>query len=304
LFELADIMEVVRINNNYKRMPEFGTPSMTQGGAVKKSIRIERTAQEIFDKFLKKYDSSQIKMEDFSDIYSKDEIESDKRRVKAMKESESYEEPTNYSKVLEEAVANLAELYNWLGERQYALIRTSEYDDKLVNGAHCDVILEMMADDGSIMRMGIDLTTSVDWDRLNEKKKKCFGAVEKGKLFDVKYFKSVLTDEKGALKDIPVVMFGADKDSVHELCESVGRIGDISKHHMQYMLIEEINHNLEVLNAVSIECNGIYSEITQKLTSWRELFQEIAAEKNSLRPEDFESKAAKDKAYSYIMKYV
>lgn len=288
-------------------MTEFGTPSMTQHGAIRKALI--KTGQEVFEMFLNK--SAKPREEDFvgakgiEDMYTAESIKEDRRRVEYVKASKEYEKHTSAGIVLENMLTEVMEESEWLlpENGEVYISHTTEFDDIIESGAHADAVVEMKTKDGTVIYFGLDFTTAEHPDRLNKKRNRYFDAIKRGKLFTVKYFQSDIDDYCGPLQDIPVFTVGIDRETLAKMCEDYGISRDLSKCYVQHMVTEEILHQLDENIAQASVQHGHESVLVEKLEIYREIMLEIAEKKNSLRPEDFEAKAAEDKTYTFIKKY-
>ncbi|HBI33961.1 MAG TPA: hypothetical protein DEA43_03905 [Candidatus Moranbacteria bacterium] len=285
-------------------------PIMGASRAVTTEEKIRRTsiatAEGIFDMYLKR--DEKLNMEEFGDVYPVEEIKKDRERVEYIKKGKDYKEPTKESVVLENMFTDLVEKYNWFGEG-VKVVQLSEFDDKIASGAHCDVVLEFSNADGSVTRIGVDLTTAINYDTLNKKKSKCLDAVKSGKFFSVKYFKSKIDDTKGKIDDVPVFFAGIDKETLNMLCESLAKQKNtgmeiLEKHEGQSMFIKELLTQADVYYGSSIINNGEDGYATKKMDYYQRLFDQLYEDKKSLRSNGFEKKALQDKVFEYIAKFV
>lgn len=277
-------------------MPEFGTPSLSPHAAIQKSQK--KTGPEIFEIYLKR--DNKLQMDDFGDVYSEQEILKDKNLLERMASNENYDRSDVQGTVLENIIVDIGEQNMWFGDEENYLIQLSEYDDKAPNGAHADAVLEIKTKDGNIMRLGIDFTLSANSSLLNKKRAKCLDLIDSGKLANVKYFQSELTNEKGRLADIPIVMAGVDRETLHKLCKDVAKKENLTANPAQYMILDEILYQLDIFVAISASKHGMQNELTQELEAYREIFIEILKKKESLRPDNFREKALQDGVYSYL----
>lgn len=202
----------------------FEVPAAQSSEATTKDEKIRKsgikTAKDIFDMYFEK--DEKINMEEFGDVYDPIEIKIDIDRLEYAKKGKGYAEPTPEGIVLENIFGDLVEKHKWFTEGT-KVVQLSEYDDKIASGAHCDVVVEIPTEGGSVVRFGIDLTTAVNYDTLNKKRKKCVEAVQHGRFFSVKYFKSKIDDTRGEIKDVPVFFAGVDKETLNSLCESIAK---------------------------------------------------------------------------------
>ena len=288
---------------------EESTTGASQVATTEEKIRRTSiaTAGGIFDMYLKK--DEKLNIEEFGDVYPAEEIKKDRERVEYIKKGKDYKEPTDDSIVLENMFTDLVEKYNWFGEG-VKVVQLSEFDDKIASGAHCDVILEIpTGEDGSIERIGIDLTTAINYDNLSKKRLKCLDAVKSGNFFSVKYFKSKIDNTKGKIDDVPVFFAGIGKETLSALCDSIAKQENtgmeiLKKHEVQLMLIRELLAQTEVYYGIAQASHGENSKMTASLDYYQRLFDWMHDNKKSLYSNGFEQKALQDKVFAYIAKFV
>lgn len=191
------------------------------------------------------------KLEDFEnneDGYTSDVLKRDKQYLSKLKEKISQHsdhlppdalkqarENKQRSDALEAAMVNLGELSNWFGENS-AVFRTTEYDD-VVNGVDAVVEInptdkdEISEDEVQRVALAIDASTSIEREvlekKINRNIKKIMGETEHD--FEVKYFKSELTDYTGPLQDIIPVVIGIESKNANELLSIYARILELKK---------------------------------------------------------------------------
>jgi hypothetical protein len=270
--------------------------------SIKKKIQ---TGPEIFQHYRDL--DTRTKMEDFGDIYSEEEIKEDRRRVEYVKLSKDYEKPTVHGKVFENLFCEIAEKFKWFGEGA-RIVQLTEYDDIIASGAHCDAVLEIPMGD-NLLRIGLDLTTAVDFDNLLKKRTKCIDAVEKGKNFPVKYFQSKIDQTRGKIENIPVFFVGIDKEALARLCDSVAKQKNsqddlLENNEVQFMILDELYSQALVYRAHAEKKHGKDSTVTKKMEHYGKIFKGLIDTKKSLRSKDFEAKASADGVYNYIKKYI
>lgn len=280
-------------------MPEFGSPSINLQAKMQKAQ--QKTGPEIFQQYLKK--DNRLRMEDFADVYPREEIAQDKKDLREMIESETYDASDVQGGVLENLVVDIAERHLWFGEREYFIVQLSEYDDKMKKGAHADAVLEARDGNGEVIRIGIDFTLAENIGKLEGKREKCIQSVLGGNLPSAKYYQSELTGEKGRVGGIPVVMAGIDREGLHNLCEAVAKKDKAFLERTQLMFLDEMLHQMDNLVAIAMDRHGSTNRITAYLEQCREFFIEALKQKESLRSNDFNQEAARDHVYSFIMKH-
>ncbi len=277
----------------------------TQDVVVQKS-KSSMTANEVFERYLKK--DEKIEMRDFRDIYGAEDVKKDLDRVAYVKNSKGFEKPTSESVVLENMFSDLVEKYNWFGQGVKS-VQLSEFDDMIASGAHCDVVLEIPTNDGKCVRIGVDLTTAINYDTLSKKRTKCIEGIQSGKLFSVKYFKSKIDDTKGRISNVPVFFAGLDRNTLQNLCETMAKQENagseiLEKHEGQFVFLDEILSQSNRFIAVARVRHGEQAGVTKWMEYYKELFKWILDNKKSPRPNNFGQRAGQDEVYRYITKFV
>lgn len=288
-----------------KGLPSAETNDATLG--IKKEDKKEvdvKKRSEFFQKYFEMDGQKKIKMEDFAGIYRDDTIRKDKERVENFINSEEYREPTPESVVLENVISELSEFNDWFldknGNNEFFSCQLSEFDDKMADGARADMALEIKTPEGEIIRLLLDVTTSVDESRLKAKRDKCTEKIKEKRLHSVKYFQSELDGKKGRQGDLPMVVVGMDPERLLEFCGRAAENRDLSNDYAAFMLLDEIKEQLMHDYIFSVEKHGENDRITQILLKTYKTFSAVLETKNNLRPHDFEEKVVKDEVYNYL----
>jgi hypothetical protein len=288
----------------------FETPALQSSESTTKDEKIRKsgikTSKDIFETYLKK--DEKLNMEEFGDVYSAEEIKKDKERVEYIKASKDFAAPTPEGIVLENIFCDLVEKHKWFTE-ETRVVQLSEFDDKIASGAHCDVVIEIPTEGGSVVRFGIDLTTAINYDTLSKKRSKCIDAIQHGRFFSVKYFNSKVDDTKGKIDDLPVFFAGVDKETLNSLCEIMAKQENtqtnlLDKHEAQFIFLEELLAQADSYYGLALENHGEDAYISQSMDYYQRLFDWFCDNKKSLRPNNFGQKAGQDEVYKYITKFV
>lgn len=291
-------------------MNTFEVPAAQSSEATTKDEKIRKSriksAKDIFDMYLEK--DEKIDMEEFGDVYPAEEIQKDKERVEYIKKSKDFAVPTPEGIVLENMFGDFIEKSKCFTEGT-RVVQLGDFDDKIASAAHCDVVVEIPTEGGSVVRFGIDLTTAINHDTLNKKRAKCVEAVQYGRFFSVKYFKSKIDDTKGEIKDVPVFFAGVDKETLNSLCESMAKqentgVNLLDKHEAQFIFLDELLAQADAYYGQAIENHGQDAYISQSMDYYQRLFDWFCDNKKSLRPNNFRQKAGQDEVYKYITKFV
>lgn len=150
----------------------------------------------------------------------------------------------NIGRVFEAIVLHNAGDNGWLGGNT-SIIVPSEFDD-IKNGI--DGIVEMSAQKNfySYLAVAMDMSTSVD---LDSKIHRIIRGIDEGHLSSIRYFQSEKQRIYGQKRNVPRVVVGADKQTVHDLMvlwngvnqpNSVMDNRGMSQHSMQIQMIDEM----------------------------------------------------------------
>jgi len=242
----------------------------------------------VFQEYFKMGSKKKIKIEDFAGIYRKYTIEEDKKRIEKFMNSREYRKPTPASVVLENVISELGESNNWFldknGNNEFFSCQLSEFDDKMADGARADMALEIKTPEGEIIRLLIDVTTSIDEKRLEEKRKKCTKKIEDKTLHSVKYFQSQADGKIGWQGNIPMVVVGMNPEKVLEFCGRAAENRDLSNDYVAFMLLDEIKEQLLHDYNFSAEKNGENDKITKILLKTYRTFSAFWKKKTTFAP--------------------
>ncbi|MEK7568962.1 MAG: hypothetical protein AAB497_02515 [Patescibacteria group bacterium] len=182
------------------------------------------------------------KMEDFEGLYSKEEIEKDKREIERIKKDPKFREQHGRALIAAGIFYEEGERSCWLGYETNVIL-TSEFDD-IKRGS--DFVLEISQEDDSFERIAIDLTISEDQGVLEDKYRSLRTRLSDGKLTDLKYYYSEISKTKGAIENIPRAIVQIKKDQLEELCKNIAdKSIDKATHPLQFGFLEEIVQNFQ-----------------------------------------------------------
>ena len=201
------------------------------------------TLEKEFSKAKEVIKRDEIKLEDFEDLYGKENVQKDKEYVRKMEylfNKERNSEKDNSSKlatIFESVIHEHGELSDWFGPSAFT-IKTSRYDD-IKNGV--DEIVEFIEENKkfSHLALGVDVTIA---NETYSKFKKIIDEINQGKLAEIKYFKSDELGIRGELKNVPRVIISVEGKTVRELGGMwlEGKNKELSEHFIQYQILEEI----------------------------------------------------------------
>src|SRR3989344_6730264 len=158
-----------------------------------------------------------LELGSFNDIYNETEIEKDTKFVaKREAQFEAEEDPglimaRKMADIFEVIINDQIERANWLGQNAMT-IPASRYDD-IANGV--DTVVEFNDDDKSSY-LAIDVTTG---ERIGRKLSQIKSDIDRGELTNIKYFESEESGARGALKNVPRVIVGAEYKTINQLME-------------------------------------------------------------------------------------
>lgn len=264
-----------------------------------------------------------IILSDFRNVYDKNEILADLRKVATLKEEIAQElesakkknwesrqmaEVSEYNKILREimemAITEFGETSNWFGEEAHSG-QTSEYDD-MFNGV--DMVLVFGDEDNTPIALTIDVTSAKDISVLDKKIETiCHRALDhRSDKRSVKYYQSPVDPEnRGSIEAIPVVV-GFAKETATKLIATVNELmalenkggkkdndktrikqikKGLSEHPLQMNMLEEI---LCQLNYYLKKIGPGRDEYKEKIQFLQEKIEQVVNEKtaNGLRADD------------------
>ncbi len=160
-----------------------------------------------------------INIDEFDDVYSKEEIKKDKELVEKYKSQQEHER--GRVGIFMENMITSSDNLKLFGNMDIAAKKTTDIDDYK---NHIDVIAEVKQninlDLPAISRFGIDVTTA---DRLKaeEKIRKIDENLKKGELGMIKYFKSEYTLTKKRLNNVPIFILRTDREDIYSFLSRI-----------------------------------------------------------------------------------
>lgn len=192
-----------------------------------------------------------IQATDFIDLYGRDNVLNDMRKVKAKEllfertDTPEKKEAKKASEVFEAIAIQNAELSNWLGEN-VSVLKTSRFDDYFRG---TDMVAEWQTASGEsqVLALAVDLTFGKDAaeSKMYELKRK----IDAQDLTSIKYFTTADGSFRGERSGIPRVVIGVDKDSLIELSR-LWLMRDhkaLAAHPAQRVLVDEIHEQLTAI---------------------------------------------------------
>jgi len=221
--------------------------------ARKEKIALEKAharASEILRK-------DEIKPSDFRDLYDPKMIKKDLEYVEMMEQrflteqDPKREESKQYAEILEAIIHDNIEKSNWLGRDAHS-IKSSRYDD-IKNGV--DMIVEFQDEDEAVssrLALVVDITFST---QIREKIDRIKEDIRNGRMAEVKYFSSDLSNQRGELVKLPNVVIGAEIGNVKKVRDAwMNESGNgLERHPLQMLMLEEIQKQLIFFMNYAIE---------------------------------------------------
>lgn len=248
----------------------------------------------VMEKYLPKFEKERLDIGDFiNNPYSAEEVKRDGDEEQRLEKK--FEKGTLRGKIFEALVATSAESLKWFGENTKVVI-LSKFDD-YKNG---DIMLETKNNNGEIVRILVDLTTSVLENEITEKIDKTYELIKKGESGEAKYFKSKLDETIGKVDASARVVIGISPDSLGELCGEMNQTPRQEKNYVQLMFLDEMLNQLIHMAETSKEKNGADHKVTKELEKSLSIIKDLLVQKESLRTHEYEQKAKHDRTYQHL----
>jgi hypothetical protein len=194
-------------------------------------------------------ETDQIQEENFSNVYTADEIESNLRLVRDLEEKfaqqnesePSKEEIMRLGRILEAIVIEQIELNEWLGEHVKTQ-QTTRFDD-YTNGI--DFIAEF-EDIGKHLGFAIDATSGHD-KTIEKKLDRIRKKIMRGEMGEVRYFRSSDGFLKGKMELLPTVVLAIERKTLVHLARLwvQGKQSELARHPVKYFFFHEVLVQLE-----------------------------------------------------------
>lgn len=209
---------------------------------------LSRTETKVIPKVCSDYKLSRPELDIFEDVYSKDEIRIDKKKV--MEAKRKHKEATERSAFLEAVLAKHLEKSEWIGAG-VVVSSASKYDD-FFNGVDMVVEFDIFEKGEDSLKLSLDVTTgqtaAACYDKIAGIKNKI---TKEGELSSLKYFVSSESTEnsyKGKVEMVPKVIVGTDIEGVKDIAKYIEKLlesksgsnREMAKHNLQIEIIEEI----------------------------------------------------------------
>lgn len=199
---------------------------------------------------------NKINPEDFFDVYG-EEVEADILKAKMQQEKfdsrmdSNLRECKDYADISEAATIMGIKL-GWFGNEDNEdneVMKTAESDDQK---SGVDVISEISkkGNDKEYLGLAMDATFS---NKISDKFRGIKGEIVRGKLAEIKYFKSGNIKEK---KEMPHVVVGMSLGVIKELGKMLVNddMEGVKKHPVQYQILDEIIIQLDTFEKYALKC--------------------------------------------------
>jgi len=200
-----------------------------------------------------------------------------------------------------EAVILQSDANDWFGPNAEMII-PSRYDD-IKNGV--DGIVEFNENESySHLVLAVDMVSSNNTETIGKKLENIKGDIQRNNLAKIKYFESEQLNIKGEKTNIPRVVIGADRKTVHGLLTlfAEGKNKDLAGHYMQMQMLKEIQMQLDSFSKFADTQNK--PELVKAYDSAKITIDRIIDEKvesiGERKVGKMEDEMNKDIAYTYI----
>ncbi len=191
-----------------------------------------------------------IKYKDFAEFlidgtYPQKIIDEDLKEVEKIKNNFD-NVATRRSEILEALLLEEIENEGWLGDDDVFAWKTIKYDDYK---NHTDIVVELIDDNGEILKLGIDATVGDSEEKFFKKIEIIKKDLSKKYGTKIKYFQSSCEKKEGAINGFPRVIIACTKENLKKLCnlkvESTNKETSLRTTSFQLKVIEEIINQLK-----------------------------------------------------------
>ena len=233
----------------------------------------------IAEKFL---EQEEIKIENFTDLYVKEDIEKDRQYVEEMeaksnqKSSSEFRQSKKLATIFEAVLHSQVELNDWFGH--HAITIKPSHFDHIKNGVDSIAEFQEPEKSASYFALAIDATSSLDvQDKFDSIKRE----IKQGELAKIKYFSSDYMNRR-ELDKVPRVIICAEPEIVKELGQLWVEKNNkaLEKHPIQFIILKEILIECEIFKNYAKKVNQ--PEIAAIYEKSQKIVQEIYNEKQSL----------------------
>lgn len=255
-------------------------------------------------------------LEDFLDIYSKEEIEKDRQKLKIRQQqwdenNDEYQKfMRDFSSIYEATITSILNQNKFLGEGE--VIQTSVYDD-VFNGVD-SIFIRENKEGNQYLGLNMDVTFSSDHDNLCRKIESIKQTIRSGDLATLKYFQDLKTKEHKKLS-LPKVIIGSQQSSADGLIRLWGETSrndeeKLKNHPIQSKIIMEILAQLIYFckfaknlseNTREYKMREKYQSIYIKYGEMYNHFYDIYIEKEDLIKSHY-NEVIKDEVYKEIVR--
>lgn len=254
-----------------KEVQEINFKEKSQADTTFYEEKYSNLSPSLFENF----DSNRGFIPTSEDIYIKEMIENDKRKVIEKREEENGKSPEGIllERTFDETMENGFAHTDTFGSPEIIKIhKTTEVDDRF---SHTDKIIEWQSVDNSRDFLAIDVTTSDRDEEIFDKCKKIKNEIYKNKLTDIKYFTDSY-DKSYPLMMIPRAIVSINGNNLKSLCQEI--CGDkLGGSNINMNILFQIKRQLEIQlelieervndksNKYPIEIINIFSEMRKKI---------------------------------------
>jgi hypothetical protein len=280
-----------------------------------------------------------VSMDDFADVYGKDEIDRDKAEVeriergfqKKLEEKPFDEQDEKVKKMrrgeaLEAVFRDHIESKNWFGN-EAVFVRSSRYDD-LKNGVDGYVEFAVDGESGEIIALAIDVSMS---SKIEQKVDRNVRKVLGDERSEIKYFEPQTSTQypKGKLENVIPLVIGVDGRHSSEVFNSSAQLlkleknaesaesknlratleasrdakwQELEEHPAQVIFIKEVRVQLLMYERI-LDGNEERADVLSRVRKAREIVEDILESKKDIDAEDMQDDAVLDGIKSADDKY-
>jgi len=206
----------------------------------------ERFFDIAYDKAKEVLERDTISLDSFSGLYDPQKIAQAKEYV--FKREEAFIHQGQHESrghklgvILEAIVHQHIEQSNWFGE--YAqTIKPSRYDD-VKHGV--DEIIEFQEPEKPTSHLALGIDATLNTDKIGTKLKKILTKIDQGQMTQIEYFISSDGSYRGELNRVPLLIVGADENTIKNLADTwINEPRRLAEHPFQLQVLEEVMEQL------------------------------------------------------------
>lgn len=267
-------------------MPSFDPEKALMAKQEKEEGELSDSESSLWKKIREDSENDKLDMDSFRDIYGKNEIDKDKRKVASL-EANFDRTIKGLSELMERTLVKEINEADWFGGGSRA-VNTADHDDYL---NHSDLVVEWPEEDGSTTKLALDTSVTNKEDVMSRKAEKIMDELSQKKGTTIKYFQSRFTQEKGRINNVPSAVLALDRESLDNLSQFLvsSEQEDIEKSTLSTDMMACVYDQMEAQIKILEEKKATGSEIYKNLKKVSDKIFAITEKESSLRnkePED------------------